>query len=99
MAEASGNGYRERIYFDAELWHEIEALGRHMKLQPRELVKMLTALGLIQMKNLSLMEQARQAMQGAVQAQLEHDMGQDFERLTGIPASTPVMETGSKLRK
>ena len=95
MAEQTTGGFRERIFFEAPLWQEIEALGNHLKLPPRELVKMLTPLGLIQMKNLSMIDQASRAMKAA-EAALHTDMTSDFERLTGIDADSPVMDVGHR---
>jgi hypothetical protein len=95
VAEQTTGGFRERIFFEAPLWQEIEALGNHLKLPPRELVKLLTALGLIQMKNISMIDHASRAMKAA-QVVLEQDMTDDFERLTGIDANTPVMDVGQR---
>lgn len=92
MAEVTkGGGFRERIHFDAPLWHEIEALAEHMRLTPRDVVVLLCAMGAAQMKGLTLMASAghRQLLAEVVKEQLE----QDFERLSGISASSPVVGT------
>jgi hypothetical protein len=92
MAEKTkGGGYRERIYFDDQLWQEIEAVANHMRLEPRDLVKMLTAMGLAQMKGLTMMQQ----MQGVIEPVIQQVMVDDFERMTGMSADTPVMGNGS----
>jgi hypothetical protein len=90
MAERTkGGGFRERIYFDDALWQDIQAVADHMRLEPRELVKMLTAMGLAQMKGLSMMHTV--AQQDAMKETLQKQMVDDFERTTGIDANTPVM--------
>ncbi len=87
MAEKTkGGGFRERIYFDDGLWQEIEACAAHMRLEPRELVKMLTAMGLAQMKGLTMMAAMQEAIQPAIQQQLVND----FERTTGLSSDTPI---------
>jgi hypothetical protein len=93
MAERTkGGGYRERIYFDDHLWHEIEAVADHMKLEPRDLVKMLTAMGLAQMKGLTMMH----AMQAAVAPVIQQQLEEDFESMTGVSASSPVVGTAPR---
>jgi hypothetical protein len=90
MAERTkGGGFRERIYFDEQLWAEIEHVASHMKLEPKELVKTLTALGLAQIKSLSMMHTA--AQQDAQKEVLKKQMVEDFERNTGMSGDTPVM--------
>jgi hypothetical protein len=92
MAEQTkGGGFRERIYFDEELWHDIELTAAHMRLKPTELVKLLTALGLTQMKGLTMMGAMQQAITPVIQAEMEAD----FERMTGVPASTPIGQSGT----
>jgi hypothetical protein len=91
MAERTkGGGFRERIYFDDTLWQEIQAVAVHMRLEPRELVKMLTAMGLAQMKGLTMMHQ----MQGAIEPVIQQVMVDDFERMAGMSADTAVMGNG-----
>ncbi len=87
--QTKGGGFRERIYFDAELWHEVERVSAHLRLKPNDLVKMLTALGIAQMKALSQMPGnavAESISPGAVEAA----MGADFEHMTGMSASSPI---------
>ncbi len=79
MAERTkGGGFRERIYFDDGLWQDIQAVADHMRLEPRELVKMLTAMGLAQMKGLTMMT----AMREAVEPVVEQMLTDDFERMS-----------------
>jgi hypothetical protein len=93
MAERTkGGGFRERIYFDEQLWAEIQHVASHMKLEPKELVKTLTALGLAQIKGLSMMHTA--AQQDAMKQSMQNQMVADFERNTGMSADTPVMGNG-----
>ncbi len=93
MTEKNGRGYRERIHFDEPLWREVESLSDHLRLKPADVVRMLTALGVAQMKQLSGMARVQSTMIPA----MEQDMTADFERMTGVPASTPVAETGAHL--
>ncbi len=91
MAEQTkGGGYRERIYFDEELWHDIELTASHMRLKPGELVKLLTAMGLTQMKGLTMMAAFQDKVVPVIQAEMEAD----FERMTGIAADTPINASG-----
>jgi hypothetical protein len=60
-----------------------------MKLEPKELVKTLTALGLAQIKGLSMMHTA--AQQDAMKQTIQNQMVEDFERTTGMDGNTPVM--------
>ncbi len=93
MTEKNGRGFRERIHFEEPLWREIESLSDHLKLKPADVVRMLTALGVAQMKQLSGMGRVQSTMLPAMQ----QDMTEDFERMTGVPASTPIVETGTHL--
>ena len=90
MAEQTkGGGFRERIYFDEELWHDLEECAAHMRLKPAELVKYLTAMGLAQMRGLTMME----AMRRALEPHIEDHLTADAERLMGIPASQSISNT------
>ncbi len=93
MTEKNGRGFRERIHFDEPLWREVESLSDHLRLKPADVVRMLTALGVAQMKQLSGLGRVQSTMIPA----MEQDMTEDFERMTGVPASTPVAETGAHL--
>jgi hypothetical protein len=79
MAERNGTGFRERVQFDEPLWHELEALSAHLRLKPAEVIRMLTAVGIAQMKMLSQMPASNAALVPVVQA----EMTKDFERMTG----------------
>jgi hypothetical protein len=90
MAEQTrGGGFRERIHFEAELWHEIENVSGYLRLKPTDLVKMLTALGLAQMK--ALAQVPGNSVQDNVRPVIQASMEKDFERMTGVSASSPVM--------
>lgn len=90
MAEQTkGGGFRERIYFDEELWHDLEECAVHMRLKPAELVKYLTAMALAQMRGLTMME----AMRASLQPHIEEQLNADAERLMGIPNTQSISKT------
>ncbi len=93
MPEQNGRGFRERIQFDEPLWREIETLSDHLRLKPADVVRMLTALGVAQMKQLTGLGRVQSTLAPA----MEQDMTEDFERMTGVPASTPVAETSTRI--
>jgi hypothetical protein len=93
MPERNGHGFRERIQFDEPLWREIETLSDHLRLKPADVVRMLTALGVAQMKQLTGLGRVQSTLAPA----MEQDMTEDFERMTGVPASTPVAETSTRI--
>ncbi len=93
MPERNGHGFRERIQFDEPLWREVEMLSDHLRLKPADVVRMLTALGVAQLKQLSGMGRTQAVMAPVIQEQIN----EDFERMTGVAASTPIVETGARL--
>ncbi len=76
MTERNGRGFRERIQFDEPLWRDIEALSDHLRLKPADVVRMLTAMGAAQMKQITGMGRLRTIVASAVEEGTEEDVDQ-----------------------